>query len=56
MTETIYLHRQRDGSFIDWGRHGYDQHKGTGGVRCYYGEAAKVMELVIRSLERESHD
>jgi hypothetical protein len=51
---TIYLHRQPDGSYMNWGRHGAGKHKGTGGARCYYGEAAKVTELVVKSFERKA--
>ncbi len=47
---TIYLHRQSDGTFIDWGRHTVINGKrcGYGGVVLYRGEAAKVMALVVK--------
>jgi hypothetical protein len=54
MPDTIYLHRQPDGSFVDWGRLTPKPYHGTGGVRVYMREAAKVMELVVKSSERGS--
>ena len=41
----IFLQRQEDGSFIDWGRHGPG---GEGMALWYRGEAAEVMALVLR--------
>lgn len=45
---TIWLQRQPDGSFVDWGRHGPG---GTGPARWYRGEAAEVLALVLRYTE-----
>jgi hypothetical protein len=43
---TIRLFRHPDGSFTDYGRNGRGQHHGP--ARHCSGEAARVMELVIR--------
>jgi hypothetical protein len=44
MTRTIHLHRQPDGSFVDWGRHGPGR---EGPALHYTGEAAEVLRLVL---------
>lgn len=49
MKRRIFLQRQHDGSFIDWGRHGTVKgERGEGPARWYSGEAARVMELVVK--------
>lgn len=45
----IRLHRQSDGSFINWGRNAtINGHRGEGGALWYRGEDAKIMQLVIK--------
>ncbi len=44
----VRLHRQPDGTFVDWGRHAHTGGvRGEGGARWYQGEAARVMALVL---------
>jgi hypothetical protein len=52
---TIWLFRHPDGSFTDYGRNGRGKHRGCGPARHYTGEAAKVMELVIRHMSQAAH-
>lgn len=50
MNRRIFLQRQPDGSFIDWGRSvTVKGDRGEGPARWYIGEAAKVMALVLES-------
>lgn len=44
----IWLQRQPDGSYVDWGRHGPGR---EGSAFWYRGEAAKVMRLIIQHSE-----
>lgn len=53
MSDTIYLERQPDGSLMDWGRHGPEGKRGYGGAVRYTGEAAEVMELVVKAMGKE---
>lgn len=48
MTVT-WLHRQPDGSFIDWGRYGPGK---TGPALLYQGEATEVLTLVLKYARR----
>ncbi|MGG5810983.1 hypothetical protein [Falsiroseomonas sp. CW058] len=48
----IWLQRQPDGSFVDWGRHGPGR---VGPALWYRGEAAKILALVLRHTEA-NHD
>ena len=55
------LQRFNDGTFIDWGRHwrgmSVDGKRldGDGAARYYAGEAAEVMELILKH-ERKAGD
>jgi len=50
----IMLQRFPDGTFIDWGRNAtVNGKRGTGGAVHYSGEAAKVMELVLKYTEKK---
>lgn len=53
LTRRIFLQRQSDGSFIDWGRSvSVGGVRGEGGAVWYQGEDAKVMALVIKHSEQ----
>jgi hypothetical protein len=43
--DIIQLERLPNGDFVNWGRHGPN---GAGGAVYYRGEAARVLELVIK--------
>lgn len=47
----IRLAPQPDGSFVDWGRH-WGLPGSCGPVRLYIGEAAEVMKLVLKHMEK----
>ncbi len=49
MKRRIFLQRQPDGTFIDWGRSvTVKGERGEGPARWYSGEAARVMALVLK--------
>ncbi len=56
MTE-IALHRQPDGTLIDWGRNWrIFGRQGVGGARWYSGEALELMNLVLKHTKGAHND
>ena len=55
MKKVYLLHKQGDGSFVDWGRHTgtINGHKGEGPAVWYRGEAAEVIELLLKYQKRK---
>lgn len=51
-TRRIFLQRQSDGSFVDWGRHATVLGvRGQGPALWFRGEAAEVLALVLKHSE-----
>ena len=49
MKQIYQLIRQNDGSYIDWGRNAsVNGVRGEGPARHYTGEAARVMDLILK--------